>query len=44
MTNRNSYLTNTLLTLVCTVFLASNLIAQTSGKGFRLNGVYSVSL
>jgi len=32
MTNRNSYLTNTLLTLVCTVFLASNLIAQTSGK------------
>ncbi len=32
MTNRNSYLTNTLLALVCTVFLASNLIAQTSGK------------
>ena len=32
MTDRNSYLTNTLLTLVCTVFLASNLIAQTSGK------------
>ena len=32
MTSRNSYTKNILLALVCTVFLGSNLIAQTSGK------------